>query len=104
MVAVLIHDDLKGIDFNDLHYLGLDDGLVVGILYDLLDDPASIAMQTNEQEFLLGNLVNKLALGLAADLNVLLHHIIPEFVIDEDVDMLVKILEDLILEVLVAGL
>lgn len=104
MIAVLIHDDLKSIDFNDLPDLCLNGRFVVRILNDLLDDPAPITMQANEQEFFLGNFVDKVTLGLAANLDVLLHHVIAKLVVDEGVNMLVKILKDLVLDVLVASL
>lgn len=104
MVAVLVHDHLQGIHLNDLHDLRLDARLVVGILHDLLYNPASVAMQADKQKFLLGYLVDKLLLGLAAHFEVLLHHVIAELIVDEDLDLLVEMLEYLVLEVLVAGL
>jgi hypothetical protein len=104
MVAILVHNHLQGIQLDDLHYLCLNTRLVMSIFHKFLYDSASVTMQANKQKFLLSHLINELSLGLAAHLDVLLHHIIAKFIVDEHMDLLVKILKDLILDVLVACL
>ena len=101
MVAVLIHDDLKNVLINDLHDLQLDVLPFRRKLHNLLYDPAPITMQTDEQKFLLGQLIDILLLPVRAHLQVLLHDIIAKLIVDELIDVQVKILEDLILEEIV---
>lgn len=87
MVAILIHDDLEDILIDDLHDLQLNVLPLRCKLHDLLYDPATITMQTYKQKFLLGELIDILLLPVGANLQVLLHHIIPKLIVDELIDM-----------------
>lgn len=68
MIAILVHDDLKDILIDDLHNLQLNVLPLRCKLHDLLYDPASITMQTYEQKFLLGQLINILLLPIRPNL------------------------------------
>lgn len=101
MITVLIHYDLKNVWLYYFHYLKLHLFLIGSVLDYLLYDSAPIAMETNKQEFSFGHFINKVFVLFCANLNELLDHIVSKLIVDEVIDLGVKILEYLIFEELV---
>lgn len=97
MIAILIHDDLHGINFYNFDNFCLNFEIRMSIFNYFLNDPASIAMQANKQKLFLGKFINAFFMPLATNFNVLLNNIVAKLIIDEDIDMLIKILKNLIL-------
>jgi hypothetical protein len=82
MIAILIHNDLHRIDFDDLHNFPLHFNSVMSIFHDLLYNSAPVAVQTDKQKLLFGELVNKLPLFFISYLNVLLNNIVSKLIVD----------------------
>jgi len=96
VVTVLVHDNLQCIDFYDFGDFILYFMIFICKFKDFLNDPASIAMQTDKKKLFFGYLVNNLFLSLGAHLKVFLDDVITEFIVDEGMEMGIKILKDLV--------
>jgi hypothetical protein len=68
MVAVLVHDDLQGIDFYNFGDFILHFMIFVRIFHDFLNDPASVAVQTHKKKLFLCHFVDELLLPFAPHL------------------------------------
>lgn len=97
MISILVHNDLHCIYLYNLDNLSLNLCLTICIFHNFLDDSTSIAMQTNKQKLLFGDIVNVLLLLFAPYFNVLLDDVIAKLIVYQGIDVLVKILKDLIL-------
>jgi hypothetical protein len=104
MISVLIHDYLENVGLDYLHDLSLHLALSARILNNLLDNPASIAMKTNEEKFPFSKLIDMLFLFFRSKFDVFLHDVVAELIVNELRNMDFKILKYLILEKLVACL